>query len=188
MNHKYKCTDILRKEHRLIESAILVFSDIIKTLDSGKGADRRRVWDIAQSFRTYAEQCHHAKEDFLLSMLRVRGGSSGDYPFHAFYEEHHQIQHLLTNLAQASRESLQTFHGRPDKLAHSLRELVDFYPGHLWKADHLLFPLADKLLLQSDQEVLIQQFDWIETVIGGDITERLRAIIAEYRPNMLPAA
>lgn len=183
-----KCRHVLREEHRLIESIILVFTDLIKKLETGRVQDRHRVWEIAQSFKTYAEQCHHAKEDFLLSMLRVRGGALGEYPFDTFYQEHQQIQQLLTNLAHASYESLQAFHGRPDSLVHSLRELVDFYPGHMWKADHLLFPLADKLLLHSDQQVLIQQFDWIESVAGGSISEQLRAMVAEYRPDALPAA
>jgi len=65
----------------------------------------------------------------------------------------------------------------------SLRDVIDFYPGHMWKADHLLFPLGDELLSEADQQVLIQQFDWIESVVGSDIDEQLRAIVAEFRPK-----
>lgn len=183
-----KSTQILREEHRLIESATLAFAEVIRKLDAGTALDRRRVWEIAESFKIYVERCHHAKEDFLLSMLRARGGSSGDYPFRTFYEEHQHIQPLLANLGKAAHEHLRMFHGTPESLVHSLRDVVDFYPGHMWKADHLLFPLADELLLRSDQEVLIQQFDWIESVVGGDINEQLRAIVAEFRPESTRAA
>jgi hemerythrin-like domain-containing protein len=145
--------------------------------------DRRQVWEIAQSFKTYVQRCHHAKEDFLLSMVRARGGSSADYPFRTFYEEHHHIHSLLVDLAKAAREYLEAFRVTRELLVRSLRDAVDFYPGHMWKAEHLLFPLADELLSEADQCVLIEQFDWIESVVGSDVNEQLRAIVAEFRPE-----
>ena len=71
---------------------------------------------------------------------------------------------------------------------HSLRNVVDFYPGHMWKAEHLLFPLADELLSEMDQSVLIQQFDWIESIVGAEINGELRAIVAEFRSEPTRAA
>jgi hemerythrin-like domain-containing protein len=183
-----KSTQLLCEEHRLIESAILAFTSIIKELDSGTALDRRRVCEIAQSFKTYVERCHHAKEDFLLSMVRARGGASTEYPFRTFYEEHRQIQSLLADLAHGVHEYLGSFHGTPESLVGSLREIVDFYPGHMWKAEHLLFPMADELLSETDQLVLIQHFDWIESIVGSDINEQLRAIVAEFRREPSPAA
>jgi hypothetical protein len=58
----------------------------------------------------------------------------------------------------------------------------------MWKAEHLLFPLADELLSEADQCVLIQQFDLIESVVGSDLNEQLRAIVAEFRPEPSRAA
>lgn len=181
-------TQILREEHGLIENAILAFTGIINDLAAGNVLDRRRVWEIAQSFRTYVQRCHHSKEDFLLSMVRGRGGCSGEYPFRNFYEEHHHIQSLLSDLAKVIHEYLEALPGTPESLVHSLRNVVDFYPGHMWKAEHFLFPLADKLLSEADQIVLIQQFDRIESVVGADMHEELCAIVAEFRPEPSPAA
>jgi hypothetical protein len=61
--------------------------------------------------------------------------------------------------------------------------VVDFYPGHMWKADHILFPLADDLLSEKDQGVLIEQFAWIESAVGGNADEQLRAIATEFHPK-----
>lgn len=188
MKNIEKSTQVLREEHRLIESAILAFTGIIKDLDAGTAVDRRRVWEIAQSFKTYVQRRHHSKEDFLLSMVRARGRSAAEYPFRTFYEEHQRIQSLLTGLAKASHEYLEAFPDTSESLVYSLRNVVDFYPGHMWKAEHLLFPLADELLSETDQGVLIQQFDWIDSVVGADMNEELRAIVAEFRPEPSRAA
>ena len=179
MKNRETSTQILREEHRLIESTILAFTNIIRDLAASTPPDRHRVWEIAQSFKTYVQRCHHSKEDFLLSMVRARGGSSTEYPFRTFYEEHHQIQSLLSDLAKGSHEYLD-FPGASESLVHSLRNVVDFYPGHMWKAEHLLFPLADELLSEMDQSVLIQQFDWIESIVGAEINGELRALVAEF--------
>ncbi len=178
-----RCTHILREEHQVIEDATVVFADIIKDLERGTPFDRRRVWEIVHSFSTYVGRSHHAKEDFLLSMIRARGGASAEYPMRTFYEEHMYIQPLLANLTKVAHEYLQAGHDRPEPLVHSLKDLLDFYPGHMWKADHLLFPLADELLSAVDQEVLVQQFAWIESVVGKDVNEQLRTIVAEFRPK-----
>jgi hemerythrin-like domain-containing protein len=188
MKNIEQCTQILREEHRLIESAILAFTGIIQDLGAGTALDRQRVWEIAQSFKTYVQRCHHSKEDFLLSMVRARGGSAAEYPFRTFYEEHHQVQSLLSDLAKVTHEYVEALPGTPESLASSLRNVVDFYPGHMWKAEHLLFPLADELLSEADQFVLIQQFGWIESVVSTDVSEELRAMVAEFRPEPSRAA
>jgi len=188
MKNRETSTQILREEHRLIESTILAFTSIIRDLAAGTPPDRHRVWEIAQSFKAYVQRCHHSKEDFLLSMVRVRGGSSTEYPFRTFYEEHHQIQALLSDLAKEGHGYLEAFPGASESLVHSLRNVVDFYPGHMWKAEHLLFPLADELLSEMDQSVLIQQFDWIDSIVGTEINGELHAIVAEFRSEPTRAA
>ena len=87
MRDSEKSTQVLREEHRLIESALLSFAGIIKRFETGAALEHRRVWEIAQSFKTYVLRWHHAEEDLLLSMVRARGVCS-QYPSRAFYEEH----------------------------------------------------------------------------------------------------
>ncbi len=175
-------TEVLRIEHRVIERAVLAFAGIVTELESGKALDRNRVFELAQSFKGYVERCHHAKEDFLLAMLRARAGASAEYPIRTFYEEHQHLQTLLAKLAKAAHDYLHMLHGTPDQLVSAFRGVVDFYPGHMWKADHLLLPFADQLLSEADQSVLVDQFEWIQSVVGGDIGEELKAIVSEFTP------
>lgn len=183
MNEVEKSTHLLREEHQLIEHAIEAIADLIKELEKGTSLNPRQVWEIAQSFATFVGTSHHTKEDFLLAMIRARRGCSDEYPIRSFYAEHHRVEELLASLRKTANEYLEGADGSADSLVGSLREVVDFYPGHMWKADHILFPLADDLLSETDQGVLVEQFAWIESAVGSNAEERLRAIAAEFHPN-----
>ncbi len=176
-------TRVLRNEHHLIEDATVAIAEIIKELEKGTSLDPSRVVEIAQSFAIFVGRCHHPKEDFLLSMIRTRCGCTGKYPVRTFYEEHHRVELLLAELSKTATEYSAAIHGSSGPLVQCLDDVVDFYPGHMWKADHILFPLADELLSEMDQDVLIQQFAWIDQAVGGGPDEQLRAIVAEFRPG-----
>jgi hemerythrin-like domain-containing protein len=183
MNEIEKSTKLLREEHQLIENAMVVIADIIKKLENGNTLDRRQVWEMAQAFATFVGRSHHSKEDFLLSMIRARRGCSDEYAVRTFYVEHHRVEVLLASLRKTADEYLETVDSNPQPLVGSLRDVVDFYPGHMWKADHILFPLADELFSETDQGVLVEQFAWIQSAVGGDADEQLRAIAAEFHPK-----
>lgn len=173
---------MLREEHRLIENAIVAMAGIIKEIEKGNRLDRQ-VWETAQSFATFVGRSHHSKEDFLLSMIRARRGCSDDYAIQTFYEEHHRVEELLAGLRKTANEYSDAADQSAEPLVGCLREVVEFYPGHMWMGDHVLFPLADDLLTEADQGVLVEQFSWIESAVGGDADEQLRAIAAEFYPK-----
>ena len=162
-----------------MERAMVVFVEIISKLEAGVALDRRKVAEMVQAFKAYVELWHHPKEDFVLSILRDRGVSSSDYPMRAFYEEHDRIEPLLAALHQAAQKYLQCTIGDPENLTIALSDVVDLYPGHMWRTDHLLFPLAKAKLADRDQEALIEQYDSIETMIGSDVNLELKAILEE---------
>lgn len=183
MNAVDKSTLVLRKEHQLIENATITIAHIIEELERGAALERRRVWEIVQSFAAYVGRWHHTKEDFLLAMIRVQRGSSAEYPVRSFYEEHHRVEELVARLRKTADEYLEAIEHSSERLVETLGDVVDFYPGHMWKADHILFPLADEVLSEADHAVLISQFAWIESAIGTDAGEQLSAIVAEFHPQ-----
>ncbi len=183
MKNIESCTRVLREEHHLIEEAMVAVAEVIREFEKGTSLDRRRVVELAQSFATFVGRCHHPKEDFLLSMIRTRCGCTGDYPVRTFYEEHHRVELLLAELSKTATEYSATVQGSSERLVQCFGDVVDFYPGHMWKADHILFPLADELLSAMDQDVLIQQFAWIDKAVGSGADEQLRAIVAEFHPG-----
>jgi hemerythrin-like domain-containing protein len=183
MKNIESCTRVLHEEHHLIEKATIAIAEVIRELEKGISLDRDRVVEIAESFATFVGRCHHPKEDFLLSMIRTRCGCTGEYPVRTFYEEHHRVELLLARLSKTAKEYSSTVQGGTGPLVQCFGDVVDFYPGHMWKADHILFPLADELLSEIDQDALIQQFAWIDKAVGSGADEQLRAIVAEFHPR-----
>jgi hemerythrin-like domain-containing protein len=120
------------------------------------------------------------KEDFLLCMVRACEESFGRYPVQSFYDEHHRTQPILINLVKAAQEYTHHSGSDGEALVRSLCDVIDFYPGHIWKGDHLLLPLADELLREADKHVLIQQFKWIESTVGDDAAREFAAMVAEF--------
>ena len=116
-------------------------------------------------------------------LIRARGGCSDEYSIRSFYAEHHRMEALLASLRKTANEYLEAVAVSSARLVGSFQDVVDFYPGHMWKADHILFPLADDLLLEMDQGVLVEQFAWIESAIGGNADEQLRAVAKELHPK-----
>jgi len=184
MDDVERCTLILRKEHQSIENATIAIAHIIQELERGVALERRRVWELVQSFATYVGRWHHTKEDFLLAMIRAQRGSSAEYPVCSFYVEHHRVEQLIARLRKTAEEYLKGIEHSPERLVETLCDVVDFYPGHMWKADRILFPLADELLSEADHAVLVRQFEWIDSAIGSNADEQLRAIVAEFRPQV----
>ncbi len=118
MKNIEQSTQVLREEHRLIERANLAFADIIKELQEGSVLDRHRVWELTQAFKTYVARWHHSNEDFLLSMLRARGGLSADYPGRIFYEENTSASNRFSPIS--NKQPMHTCrppHGTPESLA-----------------------------------------------------------------------
>jgi hemerythrin-like domain-containing protein len=64
-------------------------------------------------------------------------------------------------------------------LIQVLQSLVTLYPAHIWKEDYLLFPMADKILAESDQELLLRQFAKAEEVLGTNAHERFEKLAVE---------
>lgn len=183
MNEIENSTRALRAEHQLIENALIAMADIIKRLEKDNTLDRHQLWEMAQAFATFVGRSHHTKEDFLLSMIRARRGCSDEYAVRTFYQEHHRVEVLLARLRKTADEYLGATDQSTELLVGSLQDVVDFYPGHMWKADRVLFPLADDLLSETDQGVLAEQFSWIDSAVGGDANEEFRAIVAEFHPR-----
>ena len=184
MNNIEKSTQILREEHRLMECATLAFADIIKELQRGDALDHAaRSGRSPNRSRPMLGDGITRRKIFSCPWCVLAEVALLSIPGALSTRQHQHIQPLLAHLEGAAHEYLQAAHGTPESLVRSLRNIIDFYPGHMWKADHLLFPLANELLSEVDQVVLLQQFDWIESVIDSDMDEQLRAIVAEFRPE-----
>lgn len=156
-------TEILSAEHRVIEQVLDCLEKIgekaassgILDLDSGRKALR--------ILRTFADHCHHGKEELrLFPMLQSRGLPTHVGPVAVMLEEHEmgraEIRKMDAELAGAE-------HGERDaakRFAEAAHNYVQLLRDHIAKEDNILFPMAESVLRDEDRAKLLAQFASVE--------------------------
>jgi hemerythrin-like domain-containing protein len=86
--------------------------------------------------------------------------------------EHDQARQLIREMEQALEDRHPTeFALRANRYAQLLEE------DHIAKEDNILFPKAEDVLTNEDDEALLQRFDEIESEMNKDTHERLHYML-----------
>jgi len=166
--------EVLEAEHRVIQKMVAGMSVLAEQLEGGEPADIELLESIVAFLRTFADRCHHGKEEtFLFPALIRRGVPSQGCPIGGLTMEHQKGRVMVGELADAIRGCAAGESPAREDLIKSLRALVAFYPNHIWKEDYLLFPLTEKVLSMEEQQSLYQQFELVEERVGRDVHHRL---------------
>jgi hemerythrin-like domain-containing protein len=64
--------DILREEHRNIETLLRVLERELNIFDRAERPDYEVVQAVIDYFRDYPDRCHHPKEDVVFAKLKAR--------------------------------------------------------------------------------------------------------------------
>jgi hemerythrin-like domain-containing protein len=175
-----KPTETLENEHRFIQKVVAASAILADQLAVGVDLDIEVLHGIVEFMRTYADRCHHGKEeDLLFPVLERRGVPMRGCPVGALLGEHTLGRTLVGGLAEAMDANSKVSLEAKDALIRGLRGIVDLYPNHIWKEDFLLFPMAGKVLSPADLESLSIEFEKVEENLGKDAHHRLEHFAEE---------
>ncbi len=168
-------TDILKNEHRVIER-VLDCLDKMADLFSKEGrVEAGPARDAIEFLRTFADKCHHHKEEErLFPLMESKGFSADAGPTAVMRNEHVQGRALIGRMdAAVDRDDVKEFADAARAYALLLRQ-------HIEKEDHCLFPMADQALGSQENEDLLQAFERVEAhEIGVDVHRRCLRIADE---------
>jgi hemerythrin-like domain-containing protein len=168
-----KATEALEREHKIIQKVVAVMAQLVAQLELHHTVNGNVLRDLLQFMRVFSEQCHHGKEEsYFFPYLENKGVPSTGCPLAALKGEHGKSRQLLDDLNSAAAAYIANAENGRLPLIDVLQSLVALYPAHMWKEDYLLFPMADKILGETDQELLLRQFDMAEQVLGSNAHER----------------
>ena len=92
--------EVLRQEHRNIESLLCVLERELSVFDRGERPDYEVVLAVIDYFKDYPDSCHHPKEDMIVGKLKARdpvaAATIGDLE-----AEHQEGTKRLRRVAQA---------------------------------------------------------------------------------------
>jgi hemerythrin-like domain-containing protein len=164
-----KPTDILKDEHQVI---LLVLDAAEREAVSIRATGRvnaEKVGQMLEFFRNFADRCHHAKEEKLLfPRLQERGLPAEGGPIAAMLGEHDEGRKHLQAVSAALPEAETGDRAGMETIASNLTSYVELLRSHISKEDSGLFPTADGLLTEQDNQALAASFEKAETDEMGE--------------------
>lgn len=172
--------EILMQEHRVIEVALNCLEAMVEKAKTDNGLEREPAEQIVDLIRNFADRCHHGKEeDRLFPAMVAKGMPVEGGPIRIMLMEHDMgrdlVRLMAENIESASNgdaSGLREFSGAAIDYVRLLR-------SHIQKEDRILFPMADQILDESEQNKLLAEFQTVETEHMGAGTHERYLKIAE---------
>jgi hemerythrin-like domain-containing protein len=141
--------NVLRQEHRNIESLLRVLERELSVFDSGERPDYEVVLAVIDYFKDYPDSCHHPKEDMIVDKLKARDPVAavtiGDLE-----AEHQQGTKRLRRVAQAVERVLSDQDLGRENVANIIRDFINHERQHMAMEERVVFPAALKALRPKD--------------------------------------
>lgn len=180
-------TEILRHEHEAILRMLDITEATASALATQQTLEPQRLDDLLEFFRTFADRCHHGKEeDLLFPMLESKGMPREMGPIGVMLHEHEQGRALIRAMAEAAEEYKRGASDAGVRWAQAARGYCQLLRQHIEKENNILFVMAENLLSAEEQARLATEFDRVETEkIGAGTHERLHQMMDRLAAEVL---
>jgi hemerythrin-like domain-containing protein len=134
-------------------------SEVSKITGEGQ-ADPVFIETAVDFFRTYADRCHHGKEeDLLFAQLRDKNLSPEHERIMSELMEDHSIgRETVRDLLDANGRYKSGSAAALDKIGELLSLLIDFYPAHILKEDKSFFFPCMEYFTKHELDAMLERF------------------------------
>ncbi|MDW8069799.1 MAG: hemerythrin domain-containing protein, partial [Anaerolineae bacterium] len=155
-------TEILMQEHQIILTVLDAAAREVQRIQETGEVRVERLEQMVDFFRTFADRCHHAKEEKLLFVrMEERGMPREAGPIGVMLYEHDLGRGYVRAVAEALPRAASDLAAR-EAVRRNLAQYVQLLRDHIYKEDYILYPMADRLLLPEDQQALEEGFEQVE--------------------------
>jgi hemerythrin-like domain-containing protein len=160
-----KATENLKHEHE----GILLMLDIMQEISLQDEINIDDVAVIIDFIKTFADKCHHGKEeDFLFPKLIEKGIPNEGGPVGVMLYEHG----VGRKYVKALSESFENYKSGDISAINGIKENMNNYisllRNHISKENNILFNMADNFLSAEEQNQLFGEFEKIEAERIGE--------------------
>ena len=151
---------ILMVEHRLIERMVDLMQAELERSGQGKMANLVFIDGAIDFARTYADACHHGKEE---SILFAKLAMKKLLPEHKkrmdeLVLEHIQGRKIVTNLEMERERYMKGDLDAVGPILTICKSLAEFYPGHMEKEEKDFFIPSMEYFSKREQEEMVRKF------------------------------
>jgi hemerythrin-like domain-containing protein len=168
----------LRHDHEVILRALAVLERLGERLAAGQPVPDGVLAELVSLIRTFADRCHHGKEEAHLFPAMRRKGAGGAL---AVFEEEHET----------GRRELRILSGDAPAGEHAAaaRRYVGLLRDHIERENAVLFPLADSLFRADEHAELARAYARVEgDVVGPAGHGPLVAALSRLEAAVAPGA
>jgi hemerythrin-like domain-containing protein/uncharacterized protein (DUF2249 family) len=175
-------TQVLMEEHTLILQALDALERKIAQVESGAPADRAYFEKAVEFLRTFADKCHHGKEEHLLFKTMVERGFPREAgPIAVMLHEHDIGRAFVRGIAEAAA-SPAVDRAAVRRIIENGRGFIQLLRAHIDKENTILFPMADNVLSPEDQAYLEKAFERFEAEeTGAGVHETMLKLLEELK-------
>src|SRR5262245_14330487 len=167
----------LRHEHDVILRALAVLKRAGDRLAAGAPVDETALGELVALIRTFADRCHHEKEEqHLFPLLRAKGIGT---VLAVFLDDHVEGREYLEVLSSRGPDA---------ERAAAARKYVGLLRDHIERENEVLFPWADGVLGPDEHAELARRDAEVEErIVGPGVHETLLATLDRLEAA-IPAA
>jgi hemerythrin-like domain-containing protein len=166
-----RTTEILMDEHRVIEQVLLCLDKMAEEAFATRTLDVASVRDAVSFLRTFADACHHGKEEQrLFPAMEACGLPAEAGPTAVMRHEHVLGREHVRKMDEAATAYERGDRAGADRFAFEARGFVVLLRDHIAKEEEVLFPMADRMLPASVQDELLAGFEHAEKEEMGEGT------------------
>ena len=174
----------LMAEHQLILRMIADLRLETERIGGGGEVDPAYI-DVAVDFlRSYADRCHHGKEeDILFRDLGQRALDPDDArAMQELVDDHIWARGTTRKLVAANARHAEGDMAARDEVVKGLADLAGFYPVHIEKEDHGFFRAAMEYLSPEERTAMAEEFSAFDRAL---IHERYLRIVDEVTASRI---
>jgi hemerythrin-like domain-containing protein len=182
-----KPTEDLIHEHNAIKVMLDIMSKIAGNINKDKVSSTKEIEEIVDFLRTFADKCHHGKEENALFPALVEAGIPEENgPIGVMLHEHTIGRGYIKEIDDNVGNYKMGVTGSAQSIADTLLKYVTLLQNHIQKEERILFPMAEKVLSTSRQDEVFGKFEQIEEeVVGHGIHEQYHELLKELKGKYL---
>jgi len=172
-------TEVLMREHDAITLMLEIMDHACTRLEGGKSVPVAHLEQMLDFLKTFADGCHHMKEEQTLFPALERAGIPREHgPIGVMLAEHELGRKYISGMTDALRRLAGGDSSAAGPFIRDSRAYGNLLRGHILKENTVLFRLADDRLRDGEQEQILKEFDRIETEkVGAGKHEEYHALL-----------
>ena len=185
---KTDITRVLMEEHQLILRMITLLEHNTARAERGDFTEWNFFADALDFIRTFADRCHHAKEEnVLFSALVVNGMPEQRSPIEAMHIEHEQGRAHVRAMDSALKQIEAGDMKQVPTLADHARAYAELLRQHIHKEDTILYPLAERVMPEDMRPGIVDKYIQAHTH-APQVAQKYRALVEHYEAAHSAAA